>query len=170
MGRDAYLRDGGMGATAIATVMGLMAFAPERPAVAHVSMTAREVSEGVKAYKIPQGSAAEALNRLADESGCLLYTSWQDPGPTGPPSSLRSLHGGKLRPRGGRLKSDAERRHGACAAIAGRGRAGLAIRRRSPVIACRLDQFLVVAGSATDRLIVLSDLVIALPRGLAGLF
>jgi len=69
MGRDAYLRDGGMGATAIATVMGLMAFAPERPAVAHVSMTAREVSEGVKAYKIPQGSAAEALNRLADESG-----------------------------------------------------------------------------------------------------
>jgi iron complex outermembrane receptor protein len=58
-----------MGATAIATVMGLMAFAPERPAVAHVSMTAREVSEGVKAYKIPQGSAAEALNRLADESG-----------------------------------------------------------------------------------------------------
>ena len=46
MARDIYLKDGGMGATAIATVIGLMAFASDRPAVAHVSMTAREVLGG----------------------------------------------------------------------------------------------------------------------------
>jgi iron complex outermembrane receptor protein len=56
----------GMGATAIATVMGLMAF---QPAVAHVSMTQQEILAAARAYAIPRGSIALALTQLADESG-----------------------------------------------------------------------------------------------------
>ncbi|HEY8064683.1 MAG TPA: TonB-dependent receptor plug domain-containing protein [Methylosinus sp.] len=59
----------GMGATAIATVMGLMALEPGQPAAAHVSMTQQEISSAVRAYQIPEGSVAEALTRLADENG-----------------------------------------------------------------------------------------------------
>jgi iron complex outermembrane receptor protein len=56
----------GMGATAIAAVMGLTAF---QPAVAHVSMTQQEISTAARAYAIPKGSIALALTQLADESG-----------------------------------------------------------------------------------------------------
>ena len=59
----------GMGATAIATAMGLLAFEPGQPAAAHVSMTQQEISSAVRAYRIPEGSVAEALTRLADENG-----------------------------------------------------------------------------------------------------
>jgi iron complex outermembrane receptor protein len=59
----------GMGATAIATVMGLMALEPGLPAAAHVSMTQHEISAAVRTYRIPEGSVAEALTRLADENG-----------------------------------------------------------------------------------------------------
>jgi iron complex outermembrane receptor protein len=56
----------GMGATAIAAAMGLMA---SQPAVAHVSMTQQEISTAARAYAIPEGSIALALTQLADESG-----------------------------------------------------------------------------------------------------
>jgi iron complex outermembrane receptor protein len=59
----------GMGATAIAAAMGLAAFQPSGPAVAHVSMTQQEISSTARSYRIPEGSIALALTQLADESG-----------------------------------------------------------------------------------------------------
>lgn len=57
------------GTTVFAIGIGLKAAGFGNPAVAHASMTQKEVAEAVRNYQIPQGSMDIALNRLADESG-----------------------------------------------------------------------------------------------------
>jgi iron complex outermembrane receptor protein len=61
-----------MGATAIATALSALMFGQPAPAAAHASMPEAELSAAVKAYEIPAGSVALALNRLADANGAQL--------------------------------------------------------------------------------------------------
>lgn len=64
------------GTTVIAIGIGMKAAGFGTPAVAHASMTQKELAEAVRNYQIPQGSMDLALNRLADESGVrMIYRS-----------------------------------------------------------------------------------------------
>jgi iron complex outermembrane recepter protein len=70
-------RTGLMGATALVTAFGALAFgAGADGAHAHAQMPERELSANVRVYEIPAGTMSTALNRLADESGVqIVYDS-----------------------------------------------------------------------------------------------
>jgi iron complex outermembrane receptor protein len=62
-------KDKNMGGVVVATALSMFAFGAEAPAAAHATMPPRELAAAVKTYRIPAGSIAVALNRLAEVNG-----------------------------------------------------------------------------------------------------